>query len=93
MRRRFGDRRPALLIPNALVKNLPNQTTEPVGDGTDGLGVSEARNESTVDDGEDRALSLHGGVRGLIEDATHLAVAFGAAVTVVHTRDLRALRG
>ena len=48
-----------------------------------GLCVSEARNESAIHDGEDRALGLHGGVRGLIEDAPHLTVALRTAVTVV----------
>jgi len=39
----FADGRSAFLIPYALVKNLPNQTTELVGDGVDRLCVSEAR--------------------------------------------------
>jgi hypothetical protein len=37
-----ADRWAALLVPNALVQNLPNQTTESVGDGTDGLRVAKA---------------------------------------------------
>ena len=69
--------------PNALVQNLPDQTTEPVGDGTDGLRVSKARDEPAVDDRKDRPLRLHRGVGGLIQHAAHLSIAFGAAVTVV----------
>ena len=70
------------------MKNLPNQPTEPVGDGTNGLSVSESRDEPSVDDGEDRALGLDRGVRGLVEDAAHLSVALWTAVTVVHSRAL-----
>jgi hypothetical protein len=36
------------------VQNLPDQTTEPVGDGTDGLRVSKARDEPAVHDRKDR---------------------------------------
>ncbi len=41
--RLFADGRPAFLVVHGLVKNLPNQAMEPVGDRTDGLGVAEAR--------------------------------------------------
>ena len=73
-----------------LVKNLPNQTTEPVGDGANGLGVPEAGNEPAIHDGEDGALGLHGGVGGLIEDPAHLSIALGAAMTVVRAGTLLA---
>ncbi len=39
------------------------------------------RGDPTVDDGEDRPRGLHRGIGGLIEDAPHLAIAFGTAVT------------
>jgi hypothetical protein len=52
----FADGRTALLVPNTLVKNLPNEPTEPVGDGSDGLRVPEARDESSIRDREDRTL-------------------------------------
>jgi hypothetical protein len=39
-----ADRWSAFLVPNALVKNLPNETTE------DGLGVAEARNDRAIHD-------------------------------------------
>jgi hypothetical protein len=42
---------PAFLVVNALVKNLPNQPTEPVGDDTNGLSVSEPRDEPAIDAG------------------------------------------
>src|SRR5206468_4389787 len=86
--RLFADGRPALLVAHALVKNLPNQTTEPVSDGADRLGVAEARDEPAIHDREDGALGLHRGVGRLIQDAPHLSVAFGTAVTVVLARTL-----
>ena len=86
---RFGvDERPSLLVAHALVQDLPDQSTQPVGDGANRLGMPEARDDPTIHDGKDRPFGLHGGVGGLIEDAPHLAVAFGAAVAVVHTRTL-----
>src|SRR4051794_40905394 len=84
--RLVADSRPALLVADALVQNLPDQTTEPVGDSSDGLSVPKARDEPTIHNGEDGALRLHRGVGGLIQDASHLPVAFGTAVTVVDTR-------
>ena len=54
-----------------------------MGNSSDGLGVAEARDEASIYDREDRPLGLHRGVRGLIEDTSHLAVAFRAAVNVV----------
>ena len=46
------------------------------------------RGTSRRHDGEDRPLGFHGGIGGLIDDASHLAIAFRAAVTVVHFRTL-----
>ena len=54
-----------------------------MGDGSDGLSVSKARDEPAIHDGEDGALRFHRGVGGLSQDASHLSIAFGAAVTVV----------
>ena len=48
-----------------------------------GLRVPEARDQPAIHDGEDGALGLHGGIRSLIQDASHLTVALGAAMTVV----------
>ena len=53
-----ADRWAAFFVPNALVQNLPNQTTEPVGDRADGLGVSKAWDEPTIHDGEDRPFAF-----------------------------------
>jgi hypothetical protein len=68
------------------VEDLPDQTAQPVGDGTDRLRVSEAWHDPTIYDGEDRSFGLYRRIGRLIKDAPHLAIAFGAAVTVVHTR-------
>src|SRR5216110_3563305 len=46
--RLFADGRPTFLVPHALVKNLPNEATESVGDRTNGLGVAEARDEPAI---------------------------------------------
>jgi len=50
---------------------------EPVGDGADALSMSKARDEPTLHDGEDGALSLHRSVGRWIQDASHLPVALG----------------
>src|SRR5688572_16302245 len=67
-----ADGRPAFLVPHALVQDLPDQSTESVGDGPNRLGMSEAWDDLTVDDGKDRPLGFHRGVSGLVEDASHL---------------------
>src|SRR5262249_782060 len=81
--RLHGDGWAAFFVANALVQNLPDQTTEPVGDGTDRLGVSKTRDEPAIHDGEECPLRFHRGVGGLILDAAHLSIAVGAAMTVV----------
>ena len=53
----FGDGWPAFLVANAFVEDLPNQTTQPVGDSADRLGVSESGNEPAIHDGEDRTVA------------------------------------
>jgi hypothetical protein len=56
--------------------------------GVDRLGVAEARDQATVHDVEDRPFRLHRGIGGLVEDASHLPIAFGAPVAVVHAGTL-----
>jgi hypothetical protein len=43
--RLFADGWSAFLVPKALVQDLPNETTEPVSDGANRLGVPEAWDE------------------------------------------------
>jgi hypothetical protein len=38
------------LVTHTLVQNDPNQATPPVGNGPDGLMVSQARHQSAIDD-------------------------------------------
>ena len=83
-----ADGRPPFLVPHALVQDLPDQSTESVGDGANCLGMSKAWDDPTVDDGKDRPLGLHRGVGGLVEDTSHLPVALGAAMVVVHAGTL-----
>jgi hypothetical protein len=54
----FVDSRTAFFVPNPLVKHLPDQPTESMGDRADGLCVPESRNEPSIHDGEDRAFGL-----------------------------------
>ena len=75
--RLFTDGGAAFFIADALVEQLPNQTAQAMGDGADRLGVAEARDQATVHDVEDRPFRLHRGVGGLVEDASHLPIAFG----------------
>jgi len=63
-----------------------------MSDGTNRLSVSKSRDESAIDDREDRALGFDRGVRGLVEDAPHLTVPLWKPVTVVHARTLLVAR-
>ena len=51
-----------------------------LSDRADGLCVPEARDETAIGDRENCPVGLDRSVRGLIEDAPHLAVALRAAV-------------
>ena len=59
-----------------------------MSDRADRLGVAETWDQATIHDREDGALRLHRGVGRLIQDASHLPVAFRTAVTVVDARTL-----
>lgn len=72
--RGLADRRPARLVPNALVENLRNEPTGPMSDRANRLRVSEARDETGDSPPRDIAFGFDRGVRRLIEDASHLAV-------------------
>jgi hypothetical protein len=51
-----------------------------MGDGADGLIVSQARHQSAIDDLENGSFRLDRSVSTLIENAPHMAVAFRGAV-------------
>jgi hypothetical protein len=55
-----------------------------MGDGADGLIVSQARHQSAIDDLENSSFRLDHGVGSLIENTPHVAVAFWAAVARGH---------
>jgi|SRR5271167_211134 len=59
-----------------------------MGNGPDGLIMSQARDRAAIHDLEDAAFGPGCGVGRLVENAPHLAVALRAAVAVVHTRAL-----
>jgi hypothetical protein len=59
-----------------------------MGNGTDGLIVSEARHESAVDDLENSSFRLGCGIGTLIENAPHMAVALRRAVALGYSRAL-----
>ena len=88
MRPLFADGRSAFLVPDALVQNLPDQTTQPMGNGPDGLRVPEARHQTSVGQLEDTAFGLDRRVGRLIEQASHLPVALRRAVAIAHARTL-----
>jgi hypothetical protein len=70
MRTRFGDRRSTFLVRDAVVEDLPDETTEPMRDRADRLRVSETDDETPIHDLKDAALRLDGGIGGLIQEAT-----------------------
>jgi len=55
--RLFADGWSPFLVPHAVGQDLPDQTTESVGDGANCLGMAEAWDDPTVDDGKDRPLA------------------------------------
>src|SRR5688500_10700937 len=83
-----GDGRATFLIRNALVQNLPDQTTETMGDGANRLCVPEPRHQPSIDKLEDTAFRFHRGVGGLIQHSAHVPVALRRAMTVAHARAL-----
>jgi hypothetical protein len=61
-----------LLVLNALVENLPNQSTHPMRDRADGLCKTQPRHQSVKYQLKNTAFGLHGSIGRLIENATHL---------------------
>ena len=59
-----------------------------MGNGPDGLIVSQAHYRAAIDNLEDTSFGLYGGVGRLVENAPHVAVALGRPVVVVHARTL-----
>ena len=70
------------------MQNDPDQVAQPMGDGADGLIVSQARHQSAIDDLENGSFRLDRSVSTLIENAPHMAVTFRGAVASGHFRAL-----
>jgi len=75
--RLFGDRWASLFVTNSLVQEQPDQATLSMGNGPDGLLMSQTRDRAAIDNFEDTSFGLYGGVRSLAEYASHVAVALG----------------
>ena len=65
--RLFGNRWTVLLVTDSLVQDQPDQPTLSMGNGPDGLVVSQARDRAPINNLEDTSFDLYGGVGGLIE--------------------------
>ena len=72
----FANVRAAFLIMDALVEDLPNQATKPMGNHGDCLLMAHARYIAAVEDLKDASVPLGGGQSSLIEKAAHVPVAF-----------------
>ena len=59
-----------------------------MGNGPDGLVMSQARDRAAIDNLEDTSFDLYSGVGSLIEKAPHVAVALRGPMAVVHARAL-----
>src|SRR5215472_266320 len=81
----FTDSGTAFLIVNTVVQNDPDQLTEAMCNGSDGFVVSQAKQQTTIDDLEDAPFVFDGSIGSLIENAAHLTVALGRALVAVHT--------
>src|SRR5262245_27405356 len=72
-----GDGRSAFIVDDPVMEDLPDKPTEPVRDRPNRLRMTESDHETSVHEFKDTAFGLHRGVRGLIEQATHLSIAVG----------------
>ena len=65
--RSFGDRWAAFFVTDSLVQDQPDQSALSMGDGSDGLIVSQARDRAAIHDLEYASFGPGCGIRGLIE--------------------------
>ena len=70
------------------MQNYPDQVTEAIRNYADRLVMSQAGNKTTIQDLENASLAFNCGIRSLIENAAHLAVALGRVSAAVHARAL-----
>jgi hypothetical protein len=64
------------------MKNDPDETAKPMGNGPDGLIVSQARYQTAIDNLENGSFGLGRGIGSLIQNAPHVAVTLRGAVTL-----------
>ena len=86
--RLFIDSRATFLVTDTLMQHQPDQATLSMGNGPDGLIMSKTRDRAAIDNFEDASFGLYGGIGSLVEKATHVAVALGRPVAIVHSRAL-----
>jgi hypothetical protein len=63
----LGDSWAPFFVTNSLVQDQPDQSTLSMGNGPDGLIMSQARDRAAIHNLEDTCFGLYGGVRSLIE--------------------------
>jgi hypothetical protein len=63
----FGDRWAPFFVTKSLVQDQPNQPALSMGNGPDGLVVSQARDRAAIHDLEDASFGSNSGVGRLIE--------------------------
>jgi hypothetical protein len=64
------------------MENNPDEAAKPMGNGPDGLIVSQARHQSAIDNLENGSFRLSRGVGSLIQNTPHMAVALRGTVTL-----------
>ena len=82
--RSLGDRWATFLVTDSLVQDQPDEPTLPMGNGSDGLIVSQARDGAAIHNLEEASFGPGCSICSLIEYAPHLTVSLWRAVAVVH---------
>jgi hypothetical protein len=79
----FGDSWASFFVTDSLVQDQPDQPTLSMGNRTDGLVMSQARDGAAIHNVEDTSFGPGCGVGRLVENAPHVAVALRRSVAVV----------
>jgi hypothetical protein len=82
--RLLGDGWAPFFVTNSLVQDQPDQSTLSMGNGPDGLVMSQAWDRAAIHNFEDASFGPGCGVGALIENTPHVAVALRRPVAVVH---------
>src|SRR5260370_29011092 len=78
--------RTSFLITHAAVQDDPDQPTQPVGNGPDGLLVSQTRHQPTIHNLEDASFGLDRSIGTLIENPSHVTVSLRGAMALGNSR-------